>query len=133
MYLDFATYRELGGTLDETAFAAAEYEAEVILDGWTLLRLRGERMSAKYIGGDMLNHVMFYMVEQMGEVDRQEAEAITSATVTSFSNGQNSFGFSSEAASAEDDTRAMSRLYAHVSRILPVELVSSCVGVHQCW
>lgn len=42
MYLTYADYRNMGGTLDETAFNDFEYEAETIVNWYTFNRLKGE-------------------------------------------------------------------------------------------
>lgn len=39
MYLSFAEYQSMGGTLDETTFTDLEYEAEVKIDWYTFNRL----------------------------------------------------------------------------------------------
>lgn len=42
MYLTYADYRNMGGTLDETTFNTFEYEAETIVNWYTFNRLKGE-------------------------------------------------------------------------------------------
>lgn len=42
MYLTFADYVNMGGTLDETTFNAFEFEAECIIDWYTFNRLHDE-------------------------------------------------------------------------------------------
>lgn len=42
MYLDYESYQNMGGTLDETTFNSFEYEAETIVNWYTFNRLKGE-------------------------------------------------------------------------------------------
>lgn len=42
MYLNYIDYRNMGGTLDETAFNDFEFEAETIIDWYTFNRLQNE-------------------------------------------------------------------------------------------
>ena len=42
MYLTYADYQNMGGTLDETTFNTFEYEAETIVNRYTFNRLKGE-------------------------------------------------------------------------------------------
>lgn len=42
MYLDYSTYQNMGGTLDETTFNSFEYEAETIVNWYTFNRLKEE-------------------------------------------------------------------------------------------
>lgn len=42
MYLTYADYQNMGGTLDETTFNTFEYEAETIVNWYTFNRLKGE-------------------------------------------------------------------------------------------
>ena len=42
MYLDYASYQNMGGTLDETTFSNFEYEAETIVNWYTFNRLKDE-------------------------------------------------------------------------------------------
>lgn len=44
MYLTYNEYREYGGTLDETAFADINFEAESYVDWYTFNRLWGEEV-----------------------------------------------------------------------------------------
>lgn len=41
MYLTYADYQNMGGTLDETTFNTFEYEAETIVNWYTFNRLKG--------------------------------------------------------------------------------------------
>ena len=42
MYLEYADYQEMGGTLDETTFQQLEFEARAVIDWWTFNRLQNE-------------------------------------------------------------------------------------------
>ena len=42
MYLTYAEYQNMGGTLDETAFSDFEMEAEAIIDWYTFNRLQND-------------------------------------------------------------------------------------------
>lgn len=42
MYLEYATYTSMGGTLDEATFNTFEYEAETAVNWYTFNRLKGE-------------------------------------------------------------------------------------------
>lgn len=42
MYLEYADYQNMGGTLEETAFNDLEYEAETIVNWYTFNRLKDE-------------------------------------------------------------------------------------------
>ena len=42
LYLPYAVYQAMGGTLDETTFMSFEYEAETIVNWYTFNRLKGE-------------------------------------------------------------------------------------------
>jgi len=126
MYLDYATYQELGGTDTEQVFTRNEAVAEDILDDFTLRRLRVDSVAAKWVGSREVNRAMFILVGMVPEIESQESQAVTSGPVSSFSNGQNSFGFSSEDISADGPTRAMMRAYVRVEQVLPVDLISAC-------
>ena len=43
MYLDYETYQNMGGTLDESAFNNFEYEAETVVNWYTFNRLKDEK------------------------------------------------------------------------------------------
>lgn len=42
MYLTYAEYQQMGGTLDETTFNDYEFEAEVLVNWFTFNRLKGD-------------------------------------------------------------------------------------------
>ncbi len=66
MYVTYEEYGELGGALDEKDFATAEPRAEMLLDGWTLNRLKSERVVAD--------------LEQMGEYQKVKVAMAGSLT-----------------------------------------------------
>lgn len=129
MYVTYEEYRELGGALDEKSFAAAEPRAEMLLDGWTLNRLKSERVVAdlEQMGEyQKVKVAMAWLVDQMQGIEKARKAKSEGTEVTSFNNGVNSFSFGGGASSEE--TAAESSAYHEVCRMLPVELVSACVS-----
>lgn len=129
MYVTYEEYRELGGSLDEKSFAAAEPRAEMLLDGWTLNRLKSERAVAdlEQMGGyRKVKVAMAWLVDQMQGIEEARKAKSEGTEVTSFNNGVNSFSFGGGASS--EATAAEASAYHEVCRMLPVELVSACVS-----
>lgn len=129
MYVTYEEYRELGGALDEKSFAAAEPRAEMLLDGWTLNRLKSERVVAdlEQMGEyQKVKVAMAWLVDQMQGIEKARKAKAEGTEVTSFNNGVNSFSFGGGASSEE--TAAEASAYHEVCRMLPVELVSACVS-----
>lgn len=129
MYVTYEEYRELGGALDEKSFAAAEPRAEMLLDDWTLNRLKSERVVAdlEQMGEyQKVKVAMAWLTDQMQGIEKARKAKADGAEVTSFNNGVNSFSFGG--GSSSDATAAESSAYHEVVRILPVELVSACVS-----
>lgn len=129
MYLAFEEYRELGGALDEKSFAAAEPRAEMLLDGWTLNRLKSERVVAdlEQMGEyQKVKVAMAWLVDQMQGIEKARRAKSEGTEVTSFNNGVNSFSFGGGASS--EATAAEASAYHEVCRMLPVELVSACAA-----
>ena len=128
MYVTYEEYRELGGSLDEKSFAAAEPRAEMLLDGWTLNRLKSERVVAdlEQMGEyQKVKVAMAWLVDQMQGIEKARKAKSEGTEVTSFNNGVNSFSFGGGASS--EATAAEVSAYHEVCRMLPVELVSACV------
>lgn len=129
MYLTFGEYRELGGALDEKSFAVAEPRAEMLLDGWTLNRLKSERVVADLEQMGEYRKVkvaMAWLVDQMQGIEKARKAKSEGTEVTSFNNGVNSFSFGGGAPG--EATAAEASAYHEVCRMLPVELVSACVA-----
>ena len=108
MYIDFDTYQAAGGSLVEADFSRLENKAEMLLDDWTLDRIR-------FMPAPLPAYVAAAMTEIIDALPKLEGER-----VTSFSNGVTSFSF-------DTSKSDVSMLYDDVVRILPVELVSRCI------
>ena len=108
MYIDFDTYQTAGGSLAEADFSRFENRAEMLLDDWTLDRIR-------FMPAPLPAYVAVAMTEIIDALPKLGGER-----VTSFSNGVTSFSF-------DTSKSDISMLYDEVVRILPVELVSRCV------
>lgn len=119
-YIDFETYAAYGGQLAQGDFDAALPWARSWLDAITLGRLRNGVPSAWATEVEL---AMVALVDATPTVRAEQAGQV----VSSFSNGQDSFGFVTAAAEA-----GMSPTYASVAdyvvRLLPVELVSACAA-----
>lgn len=129
MYVTYGEYGELGGTLDEKSFAAAEPRAEMLLDGWTLNRLKSERVVADLEQMGEYRKVkvaMAWLVDQMQGIERARRAKSDGTEVTGFNNGVNSFSFGGGASG--EATAAEASAYREVCRMLPVELVSACAA-----
>lgn len=128
MYVTYEEYSELGGTLDEKSFAVAEPRAEMLLDSWTLNRLKSERVvdDLEQMGEyQKVKVAMAWLVDQMQGIEKARKAKSEGTEVTSFNNGVNSFSFGGGASS--EATAAEASAYHEVCRMLPVELVSACV------
>ena len=129
MYLTFEEYSGLGGALDEKSFAVAEPRAEMLLDGWTLNRLKSERVVADLEQTGEYRKVkvaMAWLADQVQGIEKARKAKSEGVEVTSFNNGVNSFSFGGGASG--EATAAEASAYHEVCRMLPVELVSACVA-----
>lgn len=129
MYLTFEEYGELGGALDEKSFAVAEPRAEMLLDSWTLNRLKSERVVADLEQMGEYRKVkvaMAWLVDRVQGIEKARKAKSEGAEVTSFSNGVNSFSFGGGASG--EATAAEASAYHEVCRMLPVGLVSACAA-----
>lgn len=127
--MTYEEYRELGGALDEKSFATAEPRAEMLLDGWTLNRLKSGRVVADLERTGEYRKVkvaMAWLVGRMQGIERAREARSEGTEVTSFSNGVNSFSFGGGAPG--EATAAEASAYREVCGMLPVELVSACVA-----
>lgn len=127
--MTYEEYGELGGALDEKSFAAAEPRAEMLLDGWTLNRLKSERVVADLVQTGEYRKVKVataWLVDRIQGIERAREAKSGGTEVTSFSNGVNSFSFGGGAPG--EATAAEASAYHEVCRMLPVELVSACAA-----
>ena len=69
MYLTYAEYQNMGGTLDETTFNDLEYEARCRVDYWTFSRLKNEE-----IYPEELQRCMYKLIQLIN--DTQKASSI---------------------------------------------------------
>lgn len=119
-YIDYQSYVSLGGQLTEGDFDAALPWARSWLDALTLGRLRAGVPAA---WSNEVELAMAALVDATPTIRAEQAGQV----VSSFSNGQDSFGFVTAAAEA-----GMSPTYASVAdyvvRLLPVELASACAA-----
>lgn len=75
MYLDYDTYVEYGGTLDETTFENAEFDAEATVDWYTFNRLhRDEWQSA--LSNSRLKRCMYHLIA----LKQKEEELLNAST-----------------------------------------------------
>ena len=79
MYLTYDEYQELGGTLEETAFAQLEFEARTVIDWWTFHRLRNETSYPTAV-----KRCIFKLISLIG--DKQTATVVN--TQTAIESGQ---------------------------------------------
>ncbi len=129
MYVTYEEYQQAGGKLTEAEFDVQEPRAEIMLDGWTLNRLRDQSVVDDLKAmGDWQSVViaLSWLTDQMQVIEKARKAKADGAEVTSFNNGVNSFSFGG--GSSDDSTAAESSAYHEVARILPVELVSACVS-----
>lgn len=127
--MTYEEYGDLGGTLDEKSFAVAEPRAEMLLDGWTLNRLKSERVVADLEQTGEYRKVkvaMAWLVDQVQGIERARRAKSEGTEVTSFNNGVNSFSFGGGASG--ETTAAEASAYREACRMLPVELVGACVA-----
>lgn len=129
MYVTYEEYQQAGGNLTEAEFDVQEPRAEIMLDGWTLNRLKEQSVVDDLKStGDWRSVViaLSWLTDQMQGIEKARKAKADGAEVTSFNNGVNSFSFGG--GSSEDSTAAESSAYHEVVRMLPVELVSACVS-----
>lgn len=129
MYVTYEEYQQAGGKLTEAEFDVQEPRAEIMLDGWTLNRLKEQSVVDDLKAtGDWRSVViaLSLLTDQMQCIEKARKAKADGAEVTSFNNGVNSFSFGG--GSSSDVTAAESSAYHEVVRILPVDLVSACVS-----
>lgn len=108
MYIDYARYAQLGGSVSEADFPRMERRAERLLDDWTMGRIRR-----------MQQPLPPYVAEAMTEIV-DALPGMEGERVTSFSNGVTSFAF--DVSKSEE-----SSLYDEVARIVPPQIMSRSV------
>lgn len=79
MYIDFSTYADMGGTVDETAFPRLEYLAEKKIDHYTQGRVKNMKKVPEAV-----KRCMVEIINSMGEND--PTETASSASLSGFSN-----------------------------------------------
>lgn len=129
MYVTYEEYQQAGGKLTEAEFDVQEPRAEIMLDGWTLNRLKEQSVVDDLKAtGDWRSVViaLSWLTDQMQGIENARKAKADGAEVTSFNNGVNSFSFGG--VSSDDSTAAESSAYHEVVRMLPVDLVSACVS-----
>jgi len=127
MYLTYAQYQELGGKMPQADFAVYEPRAEMLMDHWTLNRLKSDRVQADLAQLGYDNAVLVTMaalVDRMPGIAANREAIAAGEVVTSFSNGQNTFGYDSK---ADRDGSAEAEAYGAIMELLPIELVSAAV------
>lgn len=75
MYLTYDDYIQMGGTLDETAFIDLEFEAQAIVDWWTLNRLENETEYPEKV--KMCIYKLIKLIR-----DKQLAQAVNTSNTT---------------------------------------------------
>lgn len=89
MYLTYAEYQNMGGTLDETTFNSFEFEAETVIDWYTFNRLQHEMDYPEKLKQCMYKLIQLAQEKQaamsLGEASGESAEG-SSASIASRSN-----------------------------------------------
>ena len=91
MYLSYAEYQSMGGTLTQTTFNDFEFEAETLIDWYTFSRLK-KFSESDY--PDALKRCMYHIIQSLvsqslliGSADTTSADSISSnSTISSQSN-----------------------------------------------
>lgn len=117
-YLTYSEYATYGGTLSQAEFNAKEPWAELLIDQWTLGRMK----SLGTIPEEAKRALALLVDMVEGILDSFE----TVNDLTSFNNGVTSFGFA--AADGGTGHQAYIRAYEAVTAILPIELCSACTS-----
>lgn len=130
MYLDYETYKAMGGTLAEADFTAQESYAGLLLDHWTLNRLKSPQV-IDYLKAqglyESVGRAMYALVGYVPSIQSARSSYASGSEVTSFNNGVNSFSFGG-ATGSDSITTAERAAYSDVCRLLPVDLISACVA-----
>lgn len=90
MYLTYAEYQTMGGTLDETAFNDFEMEAETIVDWYTFNRLQNDTEYPEKLKQCMYQLIKIAQIKlaslSPGEDTTSDSEAVVGASIASRSN-----------------------------------------------
>lgn len=78
-YLDYETYQEYGGTLDETVFNDLEFQAEALIDWYTFSRLQNETELPERV-----NRCMYAIIKLLHTKMIASAIPLQDGTTTSF-------------------------------------------------
>lgn len=73
MYLTYEEYKDMGGTLDETAFNDIEFEAESIINYYTFNRLKNEKEQCTEV-----KMLMMYLIRNI-QIARDSTDSSISA------------------------------------------------------
>lgn len=68
MYLTYAEYQNMGGTLDETTFNDLEFEARCKIDWWTFNRLKNEASYPEEVQRCMYKLIQLIQQQQQASV-----------------------------------------------------------------
>lgn len=77
MYLTYAEYQELGGTLDDTTFSEFEFEARCKIDWWTFNRLKNEESYPEEVKRCM--YKLIKLIQQVQEASVLDGEGDSSS------------------------------------------------------
>lgn len=127
-YIDYETYKSMGGTMEEDSFNKYEKFAEGLFDAWTLNRMRSERVVSdlEQLGlMDKVSQAMFVIIESANGIQAARQSVAKGSVVSSFSNGENSFSFVTQSQGGAANAAEL-ETYRQVVSILPVELCSTC-------
>lgn len=130
MYLSYKHYRELGGTMDEGTYASHERRARHVIDDLTQQRLHDAGMCRDIDQlGDWgrVRGAMYACIARLDRVDKARAALAEGTMLSSFSNGEDSFGFSSGSMSGRM-TQAELEMRAAIIDELPYYLACAMTG-----
>lgn len=111
-YLTYNEYTSFGGKCTEDVFSQVEPVAEVYIDNYTMGRLK--------VYKDIPTSVKVCLTSYVNVLSEG---AIAPSSLTSYSNGVESFSFKTDVQRARE-----SKLYSIAVGLLPVELISAFVG-----
>ena len=87
MYLTYAEYQDMGGTLDETTFEEFEFEARSKIDWWTFNRLQNEETYPEAVRRCVYRLIkLIQQVEEASALDGESSESGSTAGIASMSN-----------------------------------------------
>lgn len=87
MYLTYAEYQDMGGTLDETTFSELEFEARAKIDWWTFNRLKKEETLPEEVKRCMYKLIkLIQQVQEASALSGDDSDSSSVAGVSSYSN-----------------------------------------------